>query len=103
MVIVEVPLALSEAGLKPALAPLGSPDADRFTVCDVPDSVIVIVEVVEPPGFTLPEDGLSEIVKSLPPPPVQPGNWKEASRVFQLKPPVDGSYSLVYQNVQSSA
>ena len=33
----------------------------------------------------------------------QPGNEKEAIRVFQLKTPEAGRYSFVYQNVQSSA
>ena len=32
----------------------------------------------------------------------QPVNLKETMRVFQLKEPLDGMYSVVYQNVQPS-
>jgi hypothetical protein len=100
IVIVEVPLPLSDAGLNVADAPEGRPDADRFTVWLAPVSVTVIVDVVELPTVTVPELGEAEIEKSCVV--EQPGSWKDASLVFQLKLPLAGMYSLVYQNVQSS-
>jgi hypothetical protein len=100
IVIVEVPLPVTDDGLNEAEAPEGRPDAVRLTVCAAPVSVTVIVEVVELPAVTVPEAGESAIEKSWVV--EQPGSWKEASRVFQLKLPLAGMYSLVYQNVQSS-
>src|SRR5215831_5058099 len=100
IVSVEEPLALSDAGLNEAEAPEGRPDADRFTVWDAPVSETPIVDVIELPAVTVPEDGESEIEKSWVV--EQPGSWKEASRVCQLKLPLAGMYMLKYQNVQSS-
>ena len=54
------------------------------------------------PWITVCEDGDADKEKSgvvLP----QDVNLKEPMRVLQLKVPLDGRYSLVYQKVQSSA
>jgi hypothetical protein len=47
--------------------------------------------------------GLALIEKSLLPLPPQLGNLNDPMRVFQLKAPLEGMYSLVYQKVQPSA
>ena len=94
---------VTDAGLNEAVAPAGRPLAENVTVCAVPEVVVVeIVDVVDPPAVVLPEVGLSDMEKSLTEV-VQPGSWKEASLVFQLKLPLAGMYWFVYQNVQSSA
>src|SRR5260370_28856084 len=100
IVMVDVAVPVTDDGLNDAEAPDGRPDAVRFTVWDAPVSVTVMVDVVELPAVTVPEVGESEIEKSWVV--EQPGSWNEASRVFQLKLPFAGLYSLVYQNVQSS-
>ena len=57
----------TEEGLKLAVAPLGRPDAVRFTVCALPEVVAVpMVVVAAEPGWTLPEAGLRLREKSLP-------------------------------------
>jgi hypothetical protein len=53
-------------GLKPALAPDGSPDADSETLCALPAvTAVEIVDVADAPAFTVAEDGESDIEKSL--------------------------------------
>jgi hypothetical protein len=65
-VSVEEPPEVTDVGLNDALAPAGSPLADSDTACAVPDVVAVdTVAVVELPGFTAAEAGLTEIEKSL--------------------------------------
>src|SRR5215475_4444249 len=86
IVIVDVPLVLSDTGLNVAEAPDGKPDADRFTVCGVPVSLTAIVDVTELPTMTVSEAGEAEIEKSGVV--EQPGSLKEASRVFQLLLPL---------------
>ena len=46
--------------------------------------------------------GEAEMVKSGVGGAPHPGNLKDAMRVFQLKDPLAGMYSLAYQKVQSS-
>ena len=58
--------AVTEVGLKPAVMPAGSPDADSATVCAEPEVTAVLTVVgVELPAVTVPEVGLTEIEKSL--------------------------------------
>jgi hypothetical protein len=64
-VIVEVPLVVTVAGEKLALAPMGKPPALSVTVPVNPFSApIVTVYVVEFPGFTVWEAGAAETEKS---------------------------------------
>jgi hypothetical protein len=72
MVIVDVPEPPAiEVGLKVAVTPLGSPDADKETLeLKLPEGVTVIVELPELTQVKLNELGDAPIVKSpLPPPP----------------------------------
>jgi hypothetical protein len=63
--MVDEPPLVTEAGLKPTLAPLGTPDALRLTACAEPDvTAVLIVDVVLPPWLTLPLLGEAEIEKS---------------------------------------
>jgi hypothetical protein len=109
--VVAVPLAVSVkllvpvvlAGLKLAVTPAGSPDADRLTLPVKPlVGFTVMVLLPLPPWVTVTLVGDEESVKSgvaaLP----QFANLKLAMRVFQLNEPVVFMYSLVYQKVQSS-
>jgi hypothetical protein len=65
MVSVEDPPAATEAGLKPAVAPEGSPVALNATdSVSPPDAVVETVVVTELPWTTEPEAGLVEIEKS---------------------------------------
>ena len=97
----EVP-AVTEAGLKPTVVPVGCPVALRLTVCAGP--LVTAVEIValplEPSGM-LRLLGLAASEKS-DGPLVQLGNLNDAMRVCQLKAPLEARYSSVYQNVQSS-
>jgi hypothetical protein len=103
-VIREVPPAVTAGGLNVALAPDGRPLADSVTVSAEPSTTEVpTVVLAEPPAAVEAEGGLTDMVKSLPPLLAQPGSWKEAMRVCQLKLPVVARYSLAYQNVQPSA
>jgi hypothetical protein len=64
---VELPLpgATIEAGLKLAVTPVGSPDADSVTgELKPPLTVVEIVELPEPPWATLKEDGEALTAKS---------------------------------------
>ncbi len=65
-VMTEVAPDCTEDGLKETLTPLGRPLADRFTVCALPELIVVrTVAVTELPGFTEPEAGSRDIEKSL--------------------------------------
>src|SRR5215831_17985488 len=77
--------------------PAGRPVADHVRVWPAWESVAVIwrLTCVCPGVVWLP--GLLTVTVL-----AQPGSWKEASRVLQLKLPLNGMYSLAYQNVQSS-
>jgi hypothetical protein len=102
-VIVEEPEVVIVGGLKAAFAPAGSPLALRVTVPVNPlTAPTVTAYVVLLPWTTDWEGGVAESVKSGAVE-TQDGKLKDASRVFQLKLPVAGRYSLAYQNVQSSA
>jgi hypothetical protein len=103
MVIVEELPAVTELGLKDADAPVGRPDAVSATDCALPEvTAVETVEVAEDPAATVPEVGESVREKSFVAVEPQLGRVNEAMRVDQLKLPVDGSYSLVYQKVQPS-
>ena len=104
-VIVEDPEpgAAIEAGLKLAVVPVGRPDALKDTAeLNPPETVVLMVLVPEVPCVTLTEvgDALMAKVGVLVP---HVGNLKDPMRVLQLKLPVAFKYSVVYQNVQSSA
>ena len=63
-VIVEEPDPLTDAGLKAAPAPVGSPLALNLTVSvKPPEPLTVVLYVVEFPGRTVSELGLAEIEK----------------------------------------
>jgi len=63
---VDQPPEAIDDGLNVAVAPVGRPDAFRFTVCAEPSVTAVgTVEVTELPGFTAADDGVSVIEKSL--------------------------------------
>src|SRR5215469_887958 len=81
--------------------PLGRPVADHVKVWPAWESVAVIwrLTCVRRGVDWLP--GLLTVTV-LPLVVEQPGSWKEAILVFQLKLPLAGMYSLKYQNVQSS-
>jgi hypothetical protein len=66
MVMVDEPPLVTEVGLKLTLAPLGTPEAPRLTVCAEPEVVaVLIVDVVLSPWLTVPLVGEAEIEKSL--------------------------------------
>src|SRR5262245_36405044 len=63
------PPEVTDDGLKLAVTPAPSPEADRLTVCAVPETVAVeTVVVVEDPVWTVPLPGLTVSEKSLPGP-----------------------------------
>src|SRR5258708_7264086 len=65
IVAVPAPGAAIEVGLKATVTPEGWPDADSATALLKPfETVVVIVEVPEPPWAIEPELGEAEIVKS---------------------------------------
>ena len=100
---VELEPVVTEAGVKPAVAPLGTPDIERLMVSALPDNRAVEMVLLPPvPAARLKVVGLAEMEKSLVATP-QPGNLNEAIRVTQLNDPFAGISSVVYQNVQSSA
>jgi len=74
MTIVDVPEPpATELGLKVAVTPLGSPDADKETAeLKPPEGVTVIVEPLELPQVRLNELGDALSAKSPPPPPPPP-------------------------------
>src|SRR4029079_3114374 len=82
----------------------GMPLALSATLCETP-LVTAVLTATEPDvpctrvrlAEAVPRENLSTVAGA------QPGSWKEAIRVRQLKAPVFGRYSPVYQNVQSLA
>jgi hypothetical protein len=97
---VELPPAVTDVGLKLALAPDGRPETERLTLWALPDvTAVLMVVLAEPPWVAEMLPGLAAMEKSFVP---QFANLKEAMRVFQLKAPFEGMYSFVYQKVQSS-
>jgi hypothetical protein len=104
MVMVELFPEVIGFGEKLALAPDGRPLADSDTLWA--DPLVTVVEMVLvplPPWATVMLLGLALIEKSLVAVPPQLGNLNDAIRVRQLNDPLAGMYSVVYQNVQSSA
>jgi hypothetical protein len=95
-VSVDAPPAVIDVGSTVAVAPVGTPDTVRFTVCA--DPFVTAVEIVEVPfapwrrvklvGFALIEKSFAGGV-------TQPGNLNEAILVRQLKAPLAGMYSCV--------
>ena len=64
IVMVEVPFPVIEVGLNPMVTPVGWPLALKVTAeLKPPDTVLVIVEVPEPPCATVTEAGEAERVK----------------------------------------
>jgi len=101
-VIVDEPEPVTKPGLKLAFAPAGSPLALNVTIPVNPFTApTVAVYVVLLPCTTVWEDGVAASVKSGAVE-AQEGKLKDASWVAQLKLPVLGRYSLLYQKVQSS-
>src|SRR5450759_5437861 len=99
----ELPPAITDIGLRVAVAPVGAPLTTRPTVPALPEvTAVLIVLLPDPPWTTLSVAGLAAIEKSLATAAPQPGNLNEAIRVFQLNDPLAGMYSLVNQNVQPS-
>jgi hypothetical protein len=102
IVIVDEPPAVTDDGLKLAVAPVGSPVALSATDCAEPlVTAVEIVEVPLEPWPTLTLEGFALIEKS-DGPVVQLANLNDPMRVCQLKLPLLVRYWSVYQNVQSS-
>src|SRR5207302_10604679 len=77
MVMEDDPPAVTDVGLNVAVAPEGSPLADRLTVWAEPEVTAVdTVGDVELPAVTVPLEGLTAIEKSLPGGEPQPGRRK---------------------------
>src|SRR3954470_4585066 len=102
-VSVELPPAVTDVGVRVAVAPAGVPLTERLTVCATPVTTAVEM-VLEPLAFcaSVSEAGLAEMEKSFAACGPQLGNLNEPMRVFQLKDPFAGRYSVVNQKVQSS-
>ncbi len=63
-VSVELPPAVTDDGLSDAVAPLGTPERERLTVCALPEVTAVEMELVpEAPCCRLKLAGLAEIEK----------------------------------------
>src|SRR5437016_2976120 len=62
--MVELPPAVTDAGLNDAVGPVGFDEALKLTVPDEPISVVLTVLVPEPPCWMLSEVGLAAMVKS---------------------------------------
>ena len=89
-------------GLKAAVTPPGNPDADKLTLPLKPFcELTAIVLLPLPPCATVTLAGEDESAKSGVAP--QLFILKLTTRVCQLKLPFAGMYSVVNQNVQSSA
>src|ERR1700738_3760931 len=103
MVNVDDPPAVTAVGLNDADAPEGRPLADRETDSALPDTTDVLTVVVTgEPAVTDPDVGLAAMGKTFATGVGQPGSLYNARRVFQLKLPLAGMYSSVYQKVQPS-
>ena len=103
-VSVELPPAVTDAGLRLAVGPAGEMVFARLMVPAVPEvRAVPIVTLADAPATIVSDVGAALMLKSFGGTVVpQPGNLNEAIRVCQLNAPFDGMYSLVYQNVQSS-
>jgi len=100
---VELPPAVTDVGLNVAVAPLGTPETVRLIVSALPEtSAVEMVLIPCVPCTRVKLEGVAEIEKSLGGGPPQPENLNVPTRIFQLKVPLLGRYSLVTQNVQSS-
>src|SRR5207253_1856900 len=100
-VSVELPPAVTDAGLNEAVAPEGRPLALSETVCAEPlVTAVAIVDVAVPFCVAETELGLALIEKSFETP--QPGSLNVPIRVRQLNDPFAGRYSSAYQNVHPS-
>src|SRR5436190_2157367 len=94
--------AVTAPGLKETVVPDGAPHALRATDwAEPPVTDVEIVEVDEALCAIERLDGVAPIEKSGLPLPPQPGSLNDAIRVCQLKLPLLGMYSVVYQKVQS--
>jgi hypothetical protein len=103
MVRVDPPPAVTEVGLSEAEAPAGAPLTLRLTDSAAPlTTAVLIVTLPLPPCPTDTVVGVALIEKSFPAVTPQDGNLNDAIRVFQLKVPLAGMYSVAYQKVQSS-
>ena len=101
-VSVELPPAVTDAGLNEAVAPEGRPLALSETVCAEPlVTAVAMVEVALPFCVAETELGLALIEKSFVTP--QPGSLNVPIRVLQLNAPFAGMYSFAYQKVHPSA
>ena len=66
MLKVEPAPAVTDVGLKPAVAPAGTPEIVRAIICALPEIIAVEMEaVLDPPGARLKPVGLAKIEKSL--------------------------------------
>src|SRR6266550_1282731 len=101
-VSVELPPAVTDAGLNEAVAPEGRPLALSETVCAEPlVTAVAMVDVALPFCVAETELGLAPIEKSFVTP--HPGSLNVPIRVLQLNEPFAGMYSFAYQNVHPSA
>ena len=85
MVIVELPEpgAAIEVGLKATVTPVGWPEADsEMALLKLPETVVEMVTLPEPPWAIEVEDGEAEIVKSL----VLVVSWMAAVQISSLPP-----------------
>jgi hypothetical protein len=102
-VMVELPAPITEGGLNDAEAPDGSPDAESATLPEKPLSALTVAVYDVPfPWTTVWLAGVADTLKSGLTTLLHELNVNEAIRVRQLKLPVIGMYSEVYQNLQSS-
>jgi len=101
-VSVELPPAVTDAGLNEAVAPEGRPLALSETVCADPlVTAVAMVDVALPFCVAETELGLAPMEKSFVTP--HPGSLNVPIRVLQLNEPFAGMYSFAYQNVHPSA
>src|SRR5207245_2754873 len=97
-VSVELPPAVTDAGLNEAVAPEGRPLALSETVCAEPlVTAVAMVAVALPFCVAETELGLALIEKSLVTP--YPGSLTVPIRLLQLTDPFAGVFSFAYQNV----
>jgi hypothetical protein len=103
-VSVDEPPVVTAVGFRDAVAPEGTPPTVRLMDSALPLTMLVeIVELPDEPGSSASAFGLALIEKSFEAAAPQPGNLNAPMRVCQLNAPVVARYSVVYQNVQSSA
>src|SRR4051794_6116001 len=89
-------------GVNETVVSNGAPVAESVRLCAAPVvTAVSTVAVSDEPCWIVSLDGDSESENSSTIAATQPGSLKETIRVFQLKTPVAGRYSPVYQKVQS--